>query len=267
MTRPEAVADSSRGAAHALARTRAVATGNGRPLYLAVDGALRAELHGGRWAVGSSLPSEAELSDRFGVSRITVRHALRLLEADGYIRKAPARRPLVVATNPGPRPGWTVESLDDIVALAGDAQLRVQSWRKEQAPAEASLFGLPAGAGVPCLRSLLVRQGRAYASSLTYFPPAIGEQLARRNFDDAVVFRVLQRELGIAFDDVRLTVGAETATVEDAASLPCEPGSALLVMQLLYRETGGRLVEVAHSRSLASVVRLSTRLTTGPRHP
>jgi GntR family transcriptional regulator len=252
--------------APAPARDAAVADG-GRPLYLAVDGALRAELRRGRWTVGSSLPSEAALSQKFGVSRITIRHALRLLEADGYIRKAPARRPLVVATNPDPRPGWMVESLDDIVAMVGDAQLKIQSWRKEQAPAEASLFDLPVGMGVPCLRSLLVRKGRAYARSIIYFPPAIGERLARRHFDDAVVFRVLQRELGIAFDDVRLTVGAETATAEDAAHLPCESGSALLVMQLLYRETGGRLVEVAHSRALAAAVRLSTRLTTEPRLP
>ena len=75
---------------------------------------------------------------------------------------------------------------------------------------------------------------------------------------------MLQRDLGVRFDDVRLTVGAEAANNEDAAALGCEPGGALLVMQLLYRE-GGRLVEVAYSRSLASAARLSTRLTTGPR--
>lgn len=238
--------------------------GDGQPLYLAVHGALRFGLHEGRWTVGSSLPSEAELSRQFGVSRITVRHALRLLESDGYIRKAPARRPVVVATNPDARTGWVLESLDDIVAMVGDARLDIQSWRKERAPAEAGLFALPVGTGVPCLRSRLVRDGTPYARSVIYFSPTVGEQLARHDFDDAVVFRVLQRKLGVRFDDVTLTVGAETANAEDAASLACEPGSALLVLQLLYRE-GGRLVEVAYSRSRASAARLSTRLTTGPR--
>jgi GntR family transcriptional regulator len=214
--------------------------------------------------VGASLPSEAELSERFGVSRITVRHALRLLESDGYIRKAPARRPVVVATEPGGPAGWVVESLDDIVAMVGNARLAIQSWREETAPGEAGLFGLAPETPLPCLRSLLIRAGQAYARSVIYFPPEVGAKLERESFDDAVVFRVLQRDLGLRFDDVRLTVGAETADAEDAASLGCEPGSALLVMQLLYRESG-RLVEVAYSRSLASAVRLSTRLTTGPR--
>ena len=76
------------------------APGRRAPLYSAVYEALRDALHAGSCEVGASLPSEAELSDRFAVSRITIRHALRLLEGDGYIRKARARRPVVIATTP-----------------------------------------------------------------------------------------------------------------------------------------------------------------------
>jgi DNA-binding GntR family transcriptional regulator len=234
------------------------------PLYLAVYNALREDLHGGRWELGSSLPSEAELSRQFGVSRITTRHALRLLEAEGYIRKARARRPVVVANAPPARAGWVLESLEDIVAMVADARLDVKSWRQERS-ADAALFGLEAGTMLHCLRSVLVRADRPYSRSIIYFPPAIGARLSRAAFDDTVVFRVLQREIGVRLDDVQLTIWAEPAAAEDAAALHCEAGAALLVMQLLYREEGGALVEVAYSRSLASEVRLSTRLRTGPR--
>ena len=90
-----------------------------QPLYLTVYGALRDELQEGRWSIGSSLPSEAALSERFRVSRITTRHALRLLEAEGYIQKAQARRPVVIATSPARKDGWFMESLADIVAMVG----------------------------------------------------------------------------------------------------------------------------------------------------
>jgi GntR family transcriptional regulator len=243
-------------------------TGAGRrPLYLTVYDSLKQALQEGRWKVGGSLPSEAALSAMFGVSRITTRHALRLMEQEGYIQKAQARRPVVVATEPSSRAGWVVESMDDIVAMVGDAQLEIESWRKERASADARLFGVLPGTELHCLRGTLSRAQKPYARSIIYFHPEIGSRLQRRAFDDPVVFRVLQREFGVRIDNVQLTIWAELATAKDAKSLRCKIGSALLVMQLLYRNDGGTLVEIAYSRALASEVRLSTRLFTSSRVP
>src|SRR5829696_2489806 len=47
---------------------------------------IRAELAEGRLQVGSRLPSERALSEQFGVSRNTLREALRSLEHAGLIR-------------------------------------------------------------------------------------------------------------------------------------------------------------------------------------
>ena len=239
----------------------------GQSLYLVVHQALRKELLQGRWPVGASLPSESDLSAQFSVSRITIRHAMRLLEAEGFIRKARARRAVVVTTNPKTQSGWMVESIDDIVAMVGNAQLRIESWRKETSAGDAKLFGLAAGTRLHCLRGVLTRDDKPYTRSTIYFAPEVGSRLSRSAFDDPVVFRVLQRDLGIRLDDVRLTIWAELAQAEEAAVLGCDLGAPLLVMQLSYHEEGGALVEVAYSRSLASEARLSTRLTTRPRSP
>lgn len=64
-----------------------------RPKRIAAEivGQLQAELLSGRYKPGERLPTERELTDRFHVSRVVVREALRELEITGHvkIRKGP----------------------------------------------------------------------------------------------------------------------------------------------------------------------------------
>src|SRR5205807_2336248 len=72
------------------------------PLSLLVARQLREAIVSGELAMGSQLPTEQELTERFGVSRSTVREALRVLQAQGLLsgggtarlhRRLPGRRP------------------------------------------------------------------------------------------------------------------------------------------------------------------------------
>ena len=54
-------------------------------LYGQVEFTLRNKILSGQYEFGEKLPSENELVERFGVSKITVRHALARLEADRLI--------------------------------------------------------------------------------------------------------------------------------------------------------------------------------------
>jgi GntR family transcriptional regulator len=48
---------------------------------------MRKRILSGRWAPGGQLAGERELCEEFGVSRITLRHALRLMSEEGLIHK------------------------------------------------------------------------------------------------------------------------------------------------------------------------------------
>jgi GntR family transcriptional regulator len=55
------------------------------PYYYQLQEALKQEIDAGSWKPGELLPSEAELSDAFGVSRTVIRQALDVLEADAQV--------------------------------------------------------------------------------------------------------------------------------------------------------------------------------------
>lgn len=49
--------------------------------------AIRSEIRAGEWPVGTRIPGELALAERYSVGRITVRRALAILEAEGLLEK------------------------------------------------------------------------------------------------------------------------------------------------------------------------------------
>ena len=67
--------------------------------YERVYTALRDLIVSGEYCSGQRLPTERQLSEQFGVSRITTRHALSLLQDDGYVERRRGAGTLVRSQN------------------------------------------------------------------------------------------------------------------------------------------------------------------------
>jgi GntR family transcriptional regulator len=74
------------------------------PLYIQIEQELRGLVESGGLGPLAQVPSEAELSDRFGVSRMTARKALDRLVGDGILFRQPATAELL-GRDAGARPG------------------------------------------------------------------------------------------------------------------------------------------------------------------
>src|SRR6201996_1425652 len=68
------------------------------------------EIAAGKHAVGGRFPTEFELCDRFGVSRHTVREALRLLQDQGLLARQAGLGTTVLAHTPGTQYNSTPDS-------------------------------------------------------------------------------------------------------------------------------------------------------------
>jgi GntR family histidine utilization transcriptional repressor len=60
-----------------------------QPLYAKVKDHILSHIRSGAWAPGARVPSENELVESFGISRMTANRALRELTADGFLARVP----------------------------------------------------------------------------------------------------------------------------------------------------------------------------------
>ncbi len=74
------------------------------PLYYQLQEILKEQIESGRWQPGDALPTEMELTRRFGVSRVCVRQALAILEDDREILRIQGRGTFVAARKLAYRP-------------------------------------------------------------------------------------------------------------------------------------------------------------------
>src|SRR5580704_17051630 len=167
------------------------------PLYRQAAEHMRASITGGRLRVGTELPAEADLAAGFGVSLITVRHALRELEAQGLINKRKAKAAIVAANTPRVPLARTLNSLEDVIAANRDARLQIFSFRKRRSAEATAAFGVDATTPLHCLHGRVCADEQPISEIFIYFPPHIGARLTRADFDDVVVFRSVERRLGL----------------------------------------------------------------------
>lgn len=227
------------------------------PLYRQLADILRTPIADGSFPVGASLPKEADIADRFGISLITVRQALRELAADGLIRKRSAKPAVVVAQAPPARHGWNLRSFGDLAAYAENAELVIKSYRREPSADAARIFGLQANERPYCLHAILIARGRRDTQVTTFFPPEIGKRFTKEDFDDVLIFRAVQKHLGLRLAAASITVRAEVADAAVARDLDYTEGAPVLTVEMLYRSAEQQPIEYTIARHRADVYTLT----------
>ena len=214
------------------------------PLHRQVYDAIAEAIRSGRLKAGDRLPPERSFCEQFGVSRATVRRAMRQLVAEGVV-EATIGRGSFVSGGPLAEPPNALMSFTELAAARGlraSAQVLNQTLRPAT-PEEATVFGIDVQELVFELERLRLLDGVATALDRTRVPTSVAPALHHLDFADASIYAALDAANALpATADV--VVSATSADDSRAEALGVEVGDPLIVCTTLSCDERGRLVEI-----------------------
>lgn len=237
--------------AHSLLTPQVNSLGASQPRYMQLAKTLLNEIEGGKYPVGSQLPTELELCEQFGVSRATAREALRRLVQLGLVVRQPRVGTTVkaVSANAG---GYRQNTTDvgDLYQYATDTTLVIEESETVQIGSEQA-ERLEANAGETWLHLSGRRHAGAQALPICitelWLHPAFRAIRGMMGPLKGAVHAAIEEQFGERVVEVEQEIRAVSLTREQAAVLQAAPRSPALWVCRRYRNRHGQLVEVAES--------------------
>jgi GntR family transcriptional regulator len=234
---------------------------SGIPLYIQIAEALLAQIQSGELAPGDRLPPEREFSESLGVTRMTLRQALRVLESQGLLVRK-----------------------QGVGTFVADAKIERKADRLDPFTKGMQSRGFVASARLILLEkrlanTLVARNLQIAISSPIYYcvrlrltnreptmlerfnvPVARFPDFDRHDLATRSVYEILESEYGVVVSRARQSFEAVVASEYEAELLGIEPGTPLMLEERIGFDQGGEPVEFARDLYRGDRFRFVTEL-------
>jgi len=181
--------------------------------------------------VGDQLPTEHALCQEFGVSRETVRDALRGLEADGLISRTPGQGTFVARLPPASRETRLTGLSEDFSRFKLDTAARVLAKGPVlPQPAVAEVMASPRDEMVYRIFRIRFFEGAPFSLHEAFLPLDVGAQVARLDLSKTSIVHVLRSALRLDIWEDHQRIEAVAADTEAARLLEIGLGAPVLHM-------------------------------------
>lgn len=228
-----------------------------RAVYKQIADHLRAAVGRGRLQPGEQLPSEAQLMEHYGVARMTVRNALRILQDQGlttaehgrgvYVRsRPPVRRLASDRFAQRHRKKGKAAFLAESEQAAATPLVDMIEVTEGQPPAEvADRLGLSEDGRTVVRSRRYSLDSRPVETAVSYIPVdlAIGTPIADPNPGPGGIYARLE-ESGHILERFTEEVAARMPSPDEARTLGLAPGVPVFRLVRTAYDTDGRAVEV-----------------------
>lgn len=229
--------------------TNAKATNERRkPRYLQLADELRLAIVRGELKNG--FPTEDVLTKRFGVSRFTVREALRALQGEGLIQR---RRGSGTVIQPAAARGGALHqplsNVGELLQYARDSRFEFERTHDTGIPpAIEEAIGIEHGGRWVRFRGLRHdAAGVPLAVTDAFLHESIENEADQVRPGAGPIFEQVERLVGLTLSTITQDIQAIAAEAELARELAIDPGSPVLRIIRCYIDTTGRTFEISAS--------------------
>lgn len=244
-----------------------------RAVYKQIADHLRDAIARSRLHEGEQLPSEAQLMAHYGVARMTIRNALRMLQDEGltnaehgrgvYVRaRPPVRRLASDRFAQRHRKGGKAAFNAEAAQIGARPEVDMLTVTESRPPAEvADRLGLADDAGVVVRSRRYLLDGKPVETAVSYIPADLAREtpIAEPNPGPGGIYARLEGQGHIL---ARFTedVTARMPTPEEVTVLSLRPGVPVFRLVRTAYDVGGRAVEVCDTVMAADAYQLSYEL-------
>jgi GntR family transcriptional regulator len=229
------------------------------PKYFQLRTILLDLIEGAELPVNAAVPSERELCQRYGLSRMTVRQAIDHLVAEGRVYRVPGKGTFV-ARPKLEMPLRLVSFSEDMLTRGLHPGAVDITRRTVQATVTlARAFGTEPGTEIHVIERLRTADGDPMAVERAHILASLAPDLLDRRLADRSLYGVLEAVYGIVFDAGDQIINAGVADATDARHLEIPRGSPVLLLER-RSYAGGICAELTMSTYRADRYQLHTAL-------
>ena len=233
----------------------------GRSPSLSAYRALASNLATGRWAPGALLPSERALAEELGVSRTTLRHALRELADSGVLEPAPQRGWFVARGYISEGPNVLMGFSEGAAARGLSAGSRIVSITQQACSFEiAELLGVPPASDVVEFERVRTLDGLPVAVQKLSLPQRLVPGLELEDLDDVSLYQFLGERYGLVPARCDYTLQADAASEHDAALLDIRVSAPVLIGNEVTVDSLERVMAAGHMTYRGDAYRFTATL-------
>ena len=210
------------------------------PRYQGIADELRARIRHGELATGARLETQRQLAKRFGVTLMTLRQALEVLEREKLIERRHGLGTFVAA----PSIDYDILQLrrfaGDLSAKGEHVATRLLGTRFARPDHHvADALGLGPRGRVLVVERLRSVDGHPMSLQRSFLPLHIGDEVVRADLALTPLHHVLEHKLGIVIESARETVSAVRLGRREAGELGCRAGAPAFESERVSYDAAG----------------------------
>lgn len=214
------------------------------PLYYRLADIIKKKILDLEFAVGETIPTEAELQKEYSVSRPTIRQAIELLIKQGFLVRERGNTPYVAQAKLAHPVGTISSFTEDMLARNIAPSTRLISLRYKKPPKfVAKYLKVRNNEETVFLKRVRSANNEPILISNSYIPQKFVPDLVEKGLPRESLYQTLERDYGIALFETDETVQAVVAEKEEAKLLNVKEGSPLLLVHRIVRDKDGVTVE------------------------